>query len=65
MNDNNLIRNEYTLAIYEFKRELERIDKKYSTFAKIEIESESIYQIDFPFPTSYLRDIKLEEVLIT
>ena len=65
MNDNNLIRNEYTLAIYEFKRELERIDKKYSTFAKIEIESESIYQIGFPFPTSYLRDITLEEIIIT
>ena len=64
MNDNELIKREYTIAIDEFERELGRIDKKYNTFAKIEIDSEKLYQIGTELPVAYYRIIRIKEILI-
>lgn len=64
MKDNELIKREYTIAIQEFERELERIDIKYKTFAKIGVDFESVYQINRTYPAGYIRTIKLEEVII-
>ena len=64
MNDNELIKREYKIEIDEFERELKRIDGKYNTFAKVEIDFEKIYTIGETFPKQYLRNIKLEEIII-
>lgn len=64
MNDNELIKNEYKLAIKNFESEIGEIDKKYCTFAKIEIGFETVYTIGDILPKQYLRDIKLEEIVI-
>ena len=64
MINNELIKREYTVAIQKFEEELERIDKKYKTFAKIEIDFDMVYQINRTYPAGYYRTIKLEEVII-
>lgn len=64
MNDNELIKREYRIAMDEFERELKRIDGKYNTFAKIEVDSEKVYTIGDAFPKQYLRNIELEEIII-
>lgn len=64
MKDNESIRNDYLSAIKIFENKVGEIDKKHNTFAKIEIDSDTIYQIGNEFPAAYLRDIKLKEILI-
>ena len=64
MINNELIKREYTIAIQKFEKELERIDIKYKTFAKIDVDFEQVYQINRTYPAHYFRTIKLEEVII-
>ena len=64
MKDNELIRREYIIAIQEFEIELKRIDEKYNTFAKIEMDYDSVYSMGSTYPAYYYRIIKLEEVII-
>lgn len=64
MKDNKLIRNDYLLAIKNFENEIGKIDKKYCTFAKIEIDFDCLYRIGVEYPPIYFRHIELAEILI-